>query len=169
MRFLCRHDGHEANDGEVGCAKDSSGDEENDLRGDRGLQRHHQLQGLCENDAWQAISCSQTVSVFKHVSVILCACSLSILFLILANTIMLNCRTISCFDWVQLFLDMSTCVCLILSAHPAQDRHICAIISQWERNLLWQVMSSPWDTRDWINTRNLALVQYKPLVPQYQY
>lgn len=36
--FLCRHDGHEANDGEVGCAKDSSGDEENDLRGDGGLQ-----------------------------------------------------------------------------------------------------------------------------------
>lgn len=107
--------------------------------------------------------------VFKHVSVILYACSLSILFLILANAIMLNCRTISCFDWIQLFLDMSTCVCLILSAHPVQDRHICAIISQWERDLLWQVMSSPWDTRDWINTRNLALVQYKPLVPQYQY
>lgn len=63
VRFLCRHDGLEANDGEVGCAKDSPGDEENDLRGDRRLQRHHQLQGLCENDAWQAISCSQTVSV----------------------------------------------------------------------------------------------------------
>lgn len=35
-----------------------------------------------------------------------------------------------CFDWVQLFLDMSLCVCLILSAHPVQDQHICAIISQ---------------------------------------
>jgi len=36
MCFLARHDGHETNDGEVGCAQDSPGDEENDLGGDRG-------------------------------------------------------------------------------------------------------------------------------------
>lgn len=37
MCSLGRHDGHETNDGEVGCAKDSSGDEENDLGGDGGV------------------------------------------------------------------------------------------------------------------------------------
>ncbi|XP_051552518.1 allograft inflammatory factor 1-like isoform X2 [Myxocyprinus asiaticus] len=59
-RSHIQHDGSEENDGEAGCSKDSFGDEENDLRGDGGLQRHHQLQGLCQNDAWQEISCPQT-------------------------------------------------------------------------------------------------------------
>lgn len=60
---VLRHDGPEEDDGEAGGAQDAPGVEENDPGGDgRQQQQHHQLQGLCQDDAGQAFSRSQTVS-----------------------------------------------------------------------------------------------------------
>ncbi len=63
MPFL-RSDGSEADDGEAGGAQDPLRAEKNDRRGDGRQQQRDQLQGLCQDDAGQALSCAQTVS--KH-------------------------------------------------------------------------------------------------------
>lgn len=57
-----RSDGSEANDGEAGGAQDPLGVEKNDCGGDGRQQQHYQLQGLCQDDAGQALSCAETVS-----------------------------------------------------------------------------------------------------------
>lgn len=76
MRFKCsklcmalfwnvpslRSDGAEADDGEAGGTQDPFRVEKNDCRGDGWQQQRHQLQGLCQDDAGQALSCAQTVS-----------------------------------------------------------------------------------------------------------
>lgn len=59
----CRYDGSEKDDGEARCPQDPLGDEEDDLGGDWRLQRHHQLQRLCEDDAGEALGRAQIVSL----------------------------------------------------------------------------------------------------------
>lgn len=58
-----RSDGSEANDGETWGAQDPLGVEKNDRRGDRWQQQRHQLQGLCQDDAGEALGRAQTVSL----------------------------------------------------------------------------------------------------------
>lgn len=62
-----RSDGSEADDGETRRAQDPLGVEKNDRWGHRWQQQRHQLQGLCQDDAGEALSCAQTVSPRHHV------------------------------------------------------------------------------------------------------
>lgn len=57
-----RSDGSEADDGETRRAQDPLGVEKNDRWGDRWQQQRHQLQGLCQDDAGEALGRAQTVS-----------------------------------------------------------------------------------------------------------
>lgn len=60
----CRFDGAEADDGEAGGAKNPPGTEKDDRRSDRRQQQqHNQLQGLCQDDAGQALRRAQAVSI----------------------------------------------------------------------------------------------------------
>lgn len=68
----CRYDGSEEDDGEAWCSQDPLGDEEDDLRGDWWQQRHHQLQRLCQDDAGEALSCAEIVSLCAA-STVFCA------------------------------------------------------------------------------------------------
>lgn len=58
-----RLDGAEAHDGEAGGPQDPPGAEEDDERGDGRQQQHHQLPGLCEDDAGQTLRRPQAVSL----------------------------------------------------------------------------------------------------------
>lgn len=61
-----RSDGSEADDGETRRAQDPLGVEKNDRWGDRRQQQRHQLQGLCQDDAGEALGRAQTVSPRHH-------------------------------------------------------------------------------------------------------
>lgn len=60
--FSFRSDGSQTDDGETRGAQDPPGVEKNDCRGDRWQWQCYQLQGLCQDDAGQALSCAQAVS-----------------------------------------------------------------------------------------------------------